>query len=474
MKKRMLSILLCAVLLTALCAVSASANSAQKHWKGTTALGAVVRDEECPLQVEHERLVFDISQFPQSHYSAEDDFLSYSGGVTAEYTFVNPSDYSVTATLLFPFGKMPDYSPWRWEDQSVENPDTQRYGVTVNGQTVETKLRHSFCRYYDDFEVENDLNLLFDQYRPDGFYSPDLPMTEYTYTVTGASESEAALTFTSRLFSDETRTRLFSPETCGMNGNTETGINVEVYPREDHTFRLYVMGEPLPEDPVWHAMWRGEASHPQEPSYTLTTREMTFEEFALLNYPEGSPVTKIDWYNAMLENFKSADSAGGVISAFDFSLDLSGSLLRWYEYELTVGPGETVQNAVTAPLYPDIDGDYEPPVYEYTYLLSPAKTWAAFGSLDIFINTPYFITESSLKGFEPGGEGYSLSLSGLPEEELTFSLSAEKHPKQGTSFGRALLLIKIFIHYILPVILIVLALLAAVFLIRWAIKRKKR
>ena len=45
------------------------------------------------------------------------------------------------------------------------------------------------------------------------------------------------------------------------------------------------------------------------------------------------------------------------------------------------------------------------------------------------VNTPYFITESSLKGFEKRHGGYNtLTLDGLPDRELIFALSAEEHP----------------------------------------------
>ena len=99
------ALLLCAVLLMAtMLAAPASANSAQMHWRGTDATGAIIADENCPLIVEHELLTFDIGQFPESYYREVSDYLAYSGSVTAEYTFYNPADYSVDATLVFPFG----------------------------------------------------------------------------------------------------------------------------------------------------------------------------------------------------------------------------------------------------------------------------------------------------------------------------------------------------------------------------------
>lgn len=72
--------------------------------------------------------------------------------------------------------------------------------------------------------------------------------------------------------------------------------------------------------------------------------------------------------------------------------------MRWYKYDITLKPSERIINAVTAPIYPSIDLDWTPAIFEYTYLLSPAKTWKCFGELKLVINTPYFITESGIWG----------------------------------------------------------------------------
>ena len=128
-----------------------SANSAQSDWEGTRANGAVVKAGECPLIVEQELLTFDIPEFPETHYQSREEFLAYNGNVSAEYTFYNPEDYSVTATLVFPFGKVPEYG-FQYDTatlQPVYGADTEKYGVTVNGEEVEKRLRHTYAA--DDF-----------------------------------------------------------------------------------------------------------------------------------------------------------------------------------------------------------------------------------------------------------------------------------------------------------------------------------
>ena len=93
-------------------------------------------------------------------------------------------------------------------------------------------------------------------------------------------------------------------------------------------------------------------------------------------YDENSGILESDWYNAQVELLRLSSETWGSgliqIEEGDFSL------MRWYEYTLTLEPGQTLKNAVTAPLYPAIDAGYTPSLYSYTYLLSPAKTWAQF------------------------------------------------------------------------------------------------
>ena len=152
--------LLCMILIMMLLlAVPASANSAQSQWAGTTSTGAIVTDGNCPIVVENELLTFDIKEFPLQYYSEVDDFLDYSGKVTAEYSFYNPADYTVDATLVFPFGNVPDYGYIydRETGEYIWNADTDNYEVTVNGEPVSKEIRHTLVSLDSKFELEKDM-----------------------------------------------------------------------------------------------------------------------------------------------------------------------------------------------------------------------------------------------------------------------------------------------------------------------------
>ena len=102
--------------------------------------------------------------------------------------------------------------------------------------------------------------------------------------------------------------------------------------------------------------------------------EMTFKDYALRDYDENSGILESDWYNAQVELLRlSSETWGNGLSQIE---DGVFSLMRWYEYTLTLAPGQTLKNTVTAPLYPAIDAGYTPSLCAYTCLLSPAKAWA--------------------------------------------------------------------------------------------------
>lgn len=145
MRKRLMS-LFCALSILLFATSTTLANSAQMQWTGTTSTGAIVQDDACPIVVEKEVLTFDAQEFPKEHYTEPDAFLAYPGKVTAEYTFHNPTDYAVSATLVFPFGNMPDYGQIYdpETDERVWGVDTGKYDITIDGKPIEKTLRHTF------------------------------------------------------------------------------------------------------------------------------------------------------------------------------------------------------------------------------------------------------------------------------------------------------------------------------------------
>ena len=93
---------------------------------------------------------------------------------------------------------------------------------------------------------------------------------------------------------------------------------------------------------------------------------MTFKDYALRDYDENSGILESDWYNAQVEHLRlSSETWGNGLSQIE---EGDFSLMRWYAYTLTLAPGQTLKNTVTAPLYPAIDAGYTPSLYSLSLI----------------------------------------------------------------------------------------------------------
>lgn len=420
------------ILIFALCillalAPAVQANSGPTSWHGTTVSGMIVTGDSCPIVVEQETLTFDIQQFPANYYEDENAFTDYTACVTAEYTFRNPTDAEVTVTLLFPFGVVPQYAP-------TQRILPQNYAVTVDGAEVETKLRHSLA-WGTDFDMEEDSGKLLTDYREHSFYHPELTVTKYIFQPAGIPWSprdvlEAEL----RLDTDPDRTKyLLDPANSFQTENGYALVGSALW--EGETVEVFVLGE-VPDGDLQWTFYRDE-NEINGTMECLDTEQTTLKELVLSSRPADSDVSEVDWYNAAIDLLTRSECGYGYLDGEPLE-SLLGSLMGWYEYTLTIPAGGMVVNTVAAPLYPDINSGWEPAIYSYEYLLSPARGWADFGTLDIYVKTPYHMTQCNLEGFAEEETGiYALHLDGLPQKELVFVLSEDPAPsKPGTHAGR--------------------------------------
>ena len=429
-KRKVITVIFTVLLLSAVFIQSTHANSAQRHWSGTDSTGALVKDKNCPLVVDKELLTFDVQEFPKNYYNSIEEFLAYTGKVTAEYTFRNHADYTVTATLVFPFGNLPHYGEYIYDsptDKYTAASDTEKYGVKVNGKPIDVAVRHTLKAHGTPFSLDEDMPKLTDGYISDSFFRPDLPVWVRQYSVEGIRAENQAATAAFVLREDPTKTRVLWAEKSGIAA-LKDGIRISGWTKTGDTLTVYIFGEPPKDGIAWLLYENGACEKEIDGSITLKySEQMTFRDFAFREYDNSSGISESDWYNAQVAflNDGSKDWMYGGI----YTEKSAFSLMRWYEYTLSLEPGQTLTNTVTAPLYPAIDAGYTPSIYTYTYLLSPAKTWAQFGELKIVVNTPYYMTENDPGSFSGTERGYELTLPGLPEKELTFTLSESENPK---------------------------------------------
>ena len=428
-KRKIISVL-CLLSLFISFSLPASANSAQHDWSGRDECGVMTVDGDCPLIVEHETLTFDLQEFPDYRGYSEQDLASYTGRVTAEYTFYNPSDLTITARMAFPLTETYNTYPGEFTD----------YKITVDGEAIDANIRHTVINYLEDFDVDTDLYRLKDDYIKDDFFTGgDLLVNKYVITMPAFEGGEfwgGARCGIDISPSDYPNTMFYFPS--GSMCHVLDNGTYRVYSnrvRPYSTITYYAIGEEpsaLPSFKVYYDWKCNDSEVLAVGTKSEKIEALTLNDLIFKNYDEKCGVSHMDWYNANLEILKARrDSGNPLASLSDFSTWPGYLLTVWYCYEVTVGPGERITNTISAPMYPDVDTSYDPVKYTYTYLLSPAGTWADFGTLDIYVNTPYYISNSSVGKFETTDNGYELHLEGLPKDakgnykELQFVLRTE-------------------------------------------------
>lgn len=409
------------------------ANSAPRETIGYDSSGVIVKTENSPIVVDKEDLTFHI-------YSA-DRFIPVQeyvrrGIVTAEYTFRNPTNLTVETRCLFPFGFVP-------YDESQTEADNEYFKVKTNGKDLDKTIRHTYkADPFAKFDLEEDLRYFSDDFIADDTLSTDLTVYEYVLDVKGANGKLPTYV----MFSDNVKNFKYIVADNYVKYE-KNGDLMELVAWQDGLkggqLTLAFVGEDVTDieskfsffDDKWKSVG-GSVVKGKKVEYN-------FKDYALKFRPAGSEVSDVDWYNATIALIKSRTST--VFQKWEHSL--STCLFRWYDYTLTFAPEETLVNTVSAPLYPSATRNYVPPVYSYTYLLSPAAGWADFNNLTIRIYTDMYLLRGETRksvtnpdgsvnitgetvDFTKNGGIYEAYFEKLPDGDLTLFICASEKPER--------------------------------------------
>ncbi len=459
MKKIKLKSLVCAlsalVISASALATPAFANSAAPWESGVTANGVTIVNENTVLEVESEKLTFNIRNLPKELKEGE----AYDARVTAEYSFYNPTENTITTKMAFPIGETPYYAQ-EIEIKPIENP------IKVDGQPIDYAIRHTYSSHYD---FEKEARKIKDDYVQTGFFRLDTPVTEYRFTAHVNDKDEGTI-FTAPMTGDGSKTKYL----CKNSGS-----EFNYYLRDGEEFSIYVLGENVD---LSNLKWKCERYSVLLNDYISVNGSITCDEktvsytlkdYALKNYEAGSGISEVDWYNAYYFNY--LNQGAGLVAGGDYT-PVVGGFTSWYLYETVVEPGGRFTNSVTAQLFPYIYFKYSPNVYGFTYYLSPASGWASFKNLTVDINCDFYLNPNALGGsyqsveFKKVDGGYTAFFETLPEGELKFGLCSVENPQYNSmdGFPWVLLAILLGIFVILPMIA------GAIVLIVVLTRRKKR
>lgn len=450
----------------------AFANSANREYYGYDSSGVIVTTENCPIVVDKEDLTFDVKLDGKSSGNSQTAYagnatamenatamknstakyasrvqadvyapLTYKGNVTAEYTFRNPSDLTAKVRCMFPFGFLPNR-------ETNVTPGAGDFAVKKNGAKIDAKIRYSFKPYiYDAFDPEIDWKTLSDDFNDDGFYKTEMPVYEYEITV-GKGGGKNLPEYVG--FSYRKRDEILVLDSYSRKYENNDGlIKLTQQVGDDGKVTIAFINRNVS---VAESDFEFFDSKLESTSGSVTVEAKPVRELKdyLLGFrPSELGASDVDWYNATVTML---EYRSGTLFKRDLSLD--DGLFCWYDYTLDFEPGETLVNTVVAPLFPTVNAWYEPPKYVYTYLLSPAATWANFKDLTVRINTDMYLLNSRTEKrtldengrvyfgelqdvkFEKKDGFFEAHFDELPDGELIFTLCSEENPgRYRSSYG---------------------------------------
>ena len=407
--------ILCTMLLSTIILLGTDvvwANSVLISWQPTS-INSETIGTQCPLNVKMNQLIFDISEIPENESQNSDS------NATIVYTVHNPTETAIQANLFYPLGMA-----WEYEQYSVG--EKEEYGILVDGSPVKSLLRHFYVHEGQDFEQETDLPKLIEGFDTNSFFQPDMMVTEYIYEISGVdSETYDAASTGFVLHCNPSKTRVYFKECYDVDYDDSSRACPRVWARDGTLLHLYIIGEPLTQNPMWQVYENGAMEKAIPGNVTLIeTNELTFLEYVTKNWvPEGN-IIKSDWYNAMVHILDSCTLQGGFIGKLYTTEDnLANSLMMGLEYKINVEANQTVVNEVTVPVISSIRNDYDSMACEYIFDLSSSNGWDQVNKLEVIVNTPFYMIKSESSSFEPTDQGYTLQLSNIPKEYFSFILS---------------------------------------------------
>lgn len=331
--------------------------------------------------------------------------------VVMDYTFHNPTGEPITLTLTLPAGQDPGYAG-SVEYQTGKDwfaAHRHLYTATANGQPLDLTLRLT----------GNDIPPVEEDQWSVGTFNSETPVTLFTYTVSDLDGSTDAIALVRA-------SGLGSSVATLENGQyhimIDTDTKQDLFVSLGQQITLCVFGEATGFQPVWtfytDYTWQETLSGTTE---LVSTQQMTFQEYAAQRFGTASGISASDYALLLATQLHHCTTYNS--SFVDTSFPQAR---RWFRYELTLEPGETVVNTVTLPLYPDV-------------LMTNTTKEAFICKIDLMslrlpqpqsgptltLNTTYELTESPV-AYTQTETGYTLDLAAYYKTGLELKLGDDR------------------------------------------------
>ncbi|HHV65959.1 MAG TPA: hypothetical protein GXX46_12990 [Peptococcaceae bacterium] len=448
--KKLPAILVLVVLLSAL-PQTALANSAPVFWQGYPSSQLMMIDDDSPVMVEAEDLVFDFRDKSGLSYAL-------SGKVKATYQMHNPTNSAQTVRMAFPL------------IEALNNLRPQELVISADGEKLPYQIYlGEEVKSGGGFKPVEQISLNFadivktitaEPYTPENFA---LTQKGKLYTLKAQPTSAERLNLAVDFSFNPERTKIL---TTGFSRFERDGDKVRIaeWYDEQQTLEIYVLGEDI------ELTVKGYTDGGLQEQTDLFTAEILTQEVevqaylldylpkagASLNGAGSAEENAWETITGLLAPNQLANLyARALDEVFNWNLGYASEhelLSKEYAkriltlvYTVEFPARSTQEVSVSYVTSGTMDKTQTVnPLYSFVYLLNPAQNWPSFENLKITLLTPEaapYVVKSSID-FVPaegqageekvdkeqvvGGRIYTASLEGLPAEDLTFTLYAKE------------------------------------------------
>lgn len=459
--KRLICLTIC---ILCLCASPAYGNSAPSYWGGFPYSDVLAVQQDSPITVDSERLIFDFSQ------SVDGEGWAPSAKVSADYRMTNPTEETLSVQMAFPF--VAKLSSLSVPDITV-NADHAAipYDIYIDPEDVYPDGSSGGDFHFDYGAIGNISN---QEWTLPGF-GPDSKAKLYRFAVSVKQEDRLDLEISFNVDPDQTILigKGFNGASYSEEGNEKLSAAIwgEIQPE------ILVLGRnlPLTFEVLTH---EGKIADKNRYRLEVTEEPADIREYLLSTLRESLSKETVDavsdtqLFNLCLHEIDRERRSTGYMVLSDFPAVFDDRIFTLV-YQVDFPPGSSRSVSVGYIAEGTMDRrETVTPKYSYTYLLSPAENWADFGSLDVEIITPReapYIIESSLELSQSGQNRYNARFEGLPGSELTFTLYQKEKITLTDKTSKTVSDLRYFTIFFWPVFFIVL-LIIAVFAVRSIIR----
>ncbi len=401
-------------------------------WDGAIGTGVMIKSDNDFVRLEKKKITFYANEFPSKNYDIQKDYLKYSGNVKTEYTLNNPTDKEQKVQLLLPIETANGYAGNYYGDNMGIYDNSSLYTVKLDGNDLEPKIRYAY-KGYSMYEAKDTAENMLQSYYTQYFFRPDLTVTVYKYSVDcgDAYHLEGHI----RIPLVDGRKVIFTEYYKESYEDNSICIAKDV--RHGDEIELVILGEPLTENENWIAQRVTQEDEILNGNIEITSvQTMTLKDYILSYYDEENAevsMSRMDWYNAVMIKTFYQNEYKIIYSGIE--LDIYDELEKWYEYEATIAPKESVTYTSICPLYPTTNGKYDPYAYEYEYALLSRDQDMKPQTIEAVVETPYYMISNNMDSVEKTKSGYVITLNEANIDTIQFTLCEDEDPYGGEYDG---------------------------------------